>query len=201
MSFCYFTERDVVRHRLVREIILAFDREPVSAARAAREAAGERGRFRRAGDASARSAARAAPPAPDSHPSDLALAVVVLAGHDPHPLAVVVPRVALRVGPGPADDRHRRVRLPGSEGAGRAGARAGCARGRTSPPWSCAATRASAAAYTRLEELRDKVRTLRTARGGRDVLLSRSPGDAGLRFSSETTRARFCTRRRTCSRT
>jgi phosphate starvation-inducible protein PhoH and related proteins len=25
-SFCYFTERDVVRHRLVREIILAFDR-------------------------------------------------------------------------------------------------------------------------------------------------------------------------------
>jgi phosphate starvation-inducible PhoH-like protein len=26
VSFCYFTDRDVVRHRLVREIILAFDR-------------------------------------------------------------------------------------------------------------------------------------------------------------------------------
>ena len=26
IRFCYFTERDVVRHRLVKDIILAFDR-------------------------------------------------------------------------------------------------------------------------------------------------------------------------------
>jgi len=27
IRFCYFTERDVVRHRLVKDIILAFDRQ------------------------------------------------------------------------------------------------------------------------------------------------------------------------------